>query len=48
MTMLKSEKKAMKFRQLDTETDNKGEGVITEAAVQCYLHEYYTEEHCIT
>ena len=38
----------MKFRQLETETDNKGEGVITEAAVQCYLHEYYTEEHCIS
>jgi len=38
----------MKFRQLETETDNKGEGVITEAAVQWYLHEYYTEEHCIS
>jgi len=36
---------AMKYRQLEKETGDKNEkGVISEAAAQCYLHEYGTEE----
>jgi len=35
---------AMKYRQLEKETGDKHEkGVISEAAAQCYLHEYDTE-----